>query len=160
MTATQIKNHPKKHEDQLYEHPPIFPTDDTFICTMHAKKAVSGNVHKHAVGNKIEDKDTSLRIRDHMAGYCKIELPKSHIPVRSKREKGDWQRAPTLQAKEDDKLLEHFMSIYDIVEDQSNVSSRVDIEEACLDALIEWRNIAYVRIPTKLPTSDQLRHSD
>ena len=87
---------------------------------------------------------------------CKIAPPKSHTSVVSKNEKEDWRRNPTLQGKEDDKLLAHFMSIYGLVEDVSNECNRADIE-ACLDALIEWRNIVYTRITTKFPTKVQLR---
>ena len=114
---------------------------------MHGKKAAAGNLYREAVGKKIDTKKLSLRVRNHMINTIKIQLPKSQL-----------QRSPTLQGKDDDKLVENFMSIYYcVLEDCKENEQRQKDTEAVLDALIAWRNEVYTRLDSKFPSKQALR---
>jgi hypothetical protein len=86
-----------------------------------------------------------------------IKIPKSHTAARKKSTKADWQRQPTLQSDEDDKVLEHFMQIlYSVVKHNAANKTHIDGAEKCLDALVLWRNTVYNRLTEKFPTKAQL----
>lgn len=136
---------------------------------MRARKSITLLLYKQCIAPNITTESISRDLYLFLTQQIKIQIPKSHTQKTKKTEKKDWQRAPTLQGDEDDKMLTHFMPIctrvlgeYDTNDEAAANNRTLRACQRCLKSVVEWRNAVHRRLPSTVPTKEalKLKHDD
>ena len=160
MTKAKREKHIKTHGGQKFGCRPVFPVDmeDTYICACHARKNLTGRLFQSAICQRIKTDTQAQSVHDYITKELRIDMPKSFCKKKSKKIV-EWNRIPSFQGQEDDKILYHFIDILLKVCDPEKEMDKGHFDKSIevLLRLIDWRNAVYHRIGTPFPTKEKLK---